>query len=474
MSRVRIAVWNHLLDCRWLATKATLPETHRTEALPRANGRREKEQKRMKRLHPAAKYKRVLSQCDYWFSVTNLISDPFLLAELALHGGWCRVSTLASFPRLKHWGTADVVSQAFEVPGAERYETRDGKVRPAKLFGGYKPSVLASATDWAEMASTGKLLKLNEWFSGTETSSLKNVLGGATEVDRTRIDKTDRSLLVASIQHQLGQCLEDCSLPMPNPFAYADIVDVVRAREQRRVPDAIHEDVAVERLPLFQHKAEVIVARTPQEVENAVAAVRGAGELGFDVEYATLDTDLRLLPAMLQLATDSRVALIWLDKLPEHGVQELRYDRPLGALLADATVTKVGNGARADATNLEAFAANNNLLLRSVIDLDSSNSGRNSASLSDLVRSWLSRHLQKRKVDPRTSMRQYKVASKNAHWRAPKLSDSMRRYAANDALASLLVWKAMKRHANCLKSTSAPSALTHHGSEMRRGSCVLK
>lgn len=446
----------------------------------------------MKHLHPAAKYKRVLSQCDYWFSVTNLISDTFLLAELALHGGWCRVSTLASFPRFKHWGTADVVAQAFEVPGAERYETRDGKVRPAKLFDGYEPSELASSEDWADRASTDNLLELHEWFGATELSGLKNMSGGATEVDPMNIDnhdseegianhartrpsswdgspnyaKSDRSLLVKSIQNQLCQCLENCSLPMPNPFAYADIIKVVRAREPRRAADPIHEDVAVERLPRFQHKAEIIVARTPQDVEKAVAAIRGVGELGFDVEYATLDTDLRMLPAMLQLATDSRVALIWLDKLPQRGVHELRRDRPLGALLADASVAKVGNGARADATNLEAFAANNSLSLRNVIDIGLHNSG----SLSELVRNWLFKNLEKHKVKPRNGKNNRKFASKSAHWRAPKLTDTMRQYAANDALASLLVWKAMTQHKMCREIPSAPSSHSDRCFEMRRGS----
>ena len=76
--------------------------------------------------------------------------------------------------------------------------------------------------------------------------------------------------------------------------------------------------------------------------------VAGGGEgaaaarvLGLDVEFATLENDLRMLPAMLQLAWPGQVGLIWLDKLPDHGHGLLQSSASLKSILSDPSILKV-------------------------------------------------------------------------------------------------------------------------------------
>jgi hypothetical protein len=85
-----------------------------------------------------------------------------------------------------------------------------------------------------------------------------------------------------------------------------------------------------------------------------------ASAVGFDVEYASLEQDIRgTLPAMLQLAgptAQSQVGLIWLDKFPDHGRNMLKDEyEPLLNILTDSTILKVGVGASKDANNLAAW-----------------------------------------------------------------------------------------------------------------------
>uniref|UniRef100_A0A7S4J1M4 HTH La-type RNA-binding domain-containing protein n=1 Tax=Odontella aurita TaxID=265563 RepID=A0A7S4J1M4_9STRA len=69
---------------------------------------------RMKNLHPAAKMKRVISACDYWFSDGNLMGDSFLQQELRDYEGWVRLSTLLDFPKLEHWCDANIIMNALD------------------------------------------------------------------------------------------------------------------------------------------------------------------------------------------------------------------------------------------------------------------------------------------------------------------------------------------------------------------------
>jgi len=77
-------------------SKAKQRQIHRE-----ANERRHRyhKLKRKKSLHPAAKWKRILSACDFWFSRNNLSTDIFLRATLQQHNGYIPISTLLTFPK---------------------------------------------------------------------------------------------------------------------------------------------------------------------------------------------------------------------------------------------------------------------------------------------------------------------------------------------------------------------------------------
>lgn len=363
--------------------------------------------KAQRKLHPAAKYKRVLSQCDYWFGAANLATDDLLLLELASQNGWCRLSTLARFPRFRYWGTEDILEEAFQVPGAERYEYYEGRVRPHKPFATFRPSRLAATSDWGRRATIDDLQAIEE---------------APLHDDRERLVQG----IEANLRERMGRFASHLS---PNPFYYQELKNHLLALQ--RPPREARTRKEYGDLPLFSHPARIAVAWTPETIVAALAPLHQERTLGFDVEYATLETDLRLLPAMVQLASLEHVALVWLDKLPDHGAEALRPEEPLGALLADADAAKVGVGATADAANLESFS-HGHLRCQTVLEVAPDS---HEVSLADLVAADLGRRLPKRKVAPRSSR-------KKAHWRAPCLTAAMKRYAAEDALASLLVWRA--------------------------------
>ncbi|KAJ8599931.1 hypothetical protein CTAYLR_002880 [Chrysophaeum taylorii] len=356
----------------------------------------ERKLRKMGRLHPAAKAKRILSYCDFWFSRANLVDDFFLLRELAQHDGWCRVATLATFPRLKHWGTVEVIEAAFRSPGAERYEFRDGKVRHRKFSRVHAPGPLSREPDWAELATLDDLRAAND------------------AVGRSR-NVSDRAALVESIRAGYAA----------NPFAFLGVLEAARALASDKQPEN-NKKKDYSHLPLFEHAAEIRVARKPGQVQRLANDLSTHSVFGFDVELASLDVDLRMLPAMVQLATPSLVGIFWLDKLEHHGAAALAPDQPLGALLADPARLKVGVSASADVESLRKLAPR--VQVNNVVDLP--------GPLADRCALLLERHLPKRKFrGPKNSKR-----AKLSHWRAPSLTPEMRAYAADDAAASLALW----------------------------------
>ena len=237
-----------------------------------------------------------------------------------------------------------------------------------------------------------------------------------------------------------------------NPFAYAQVKDAIRTTfgidssqaddddgycidSEAHPDDNYHiyrEFILSDELPRYAWDGAIEVAQTPKEVETVVRRLRDATILGFDVLKAKLDQ--RRLPAMVQLASPDLVALVWLDKLPDHGRPALSPAEPLGQLLEDEKVTKVGTDVYSDKINLELFA-NNNLCVRSYIhleDLHPDDDG-GTRTLVELTEAWLGKTLPKRKETPRIN------------WRATDLTADMKSYAVNRTAATLAIFYAMER-----------------------------
>lgn len=174
------------------------------------------------------------------------------------------------------------------------------------------------------------------------------------------------------------------------------------------------------------------------------------------MEYCTLECDLRMLPAMLMLATTSHAWLVCLDKFDDRGRSLLEDSSALSALLADADILKVGVGSSMDARKLLQWMVASQPI-RGVVDLNdvdgaallSAGDGRGgqSAFQDRSLRGWcealLGRTLAKRKHKGKKQSK----ASKRAHWRAKVLTKDMKDYAATDAAAGLAVWEALVQRA---------------------------
>ncbi len=241
---------------------------------------------------------------------------------------------------------------------------------------------------------------------------------------------------------------------------------------------------------------------------EAAGPLSGRVAIGFDVEYATLEEDLRQLPALLTLCSAEAAALVRLDRLAEHGRSALAHSQPLARLLDEPRVLKVGVGARYDAANLLRWFVSP-AAVRGVVDLgalslagladgeDGGEEGSEEAaepsewphelshvasyveggayeprSLAEWCDCVLQRSLPKRKHKGKKGGK----SSKRAHWRAPTLTAQMRRYATDDAAAALEVWNALRRlpppmllrltAGNAPKSSAQPSEVVLSRSDL--------
>jgi hypothetical protein len=172
--------------------------------------------------------------------------------------------------------------------------------------------------------------------------------------------------------------------------------------------------------------------------------------IGLDVEYCSLELDIRMLPAAMQLSAPGRkgpVGVLWLDKFPNHGRDMLSDKKcaPLLSLLADSTLQKVGVGVSKDAKNLASWWGVDdkkyiNHFITNMIDLENElDENVNQKSLQEMSALVLQRNLPKLKQ--RGRKREKRSRKKiTAHWRKDELSPQMREYAVNDAACSIDVW----------------------------------
>ena len=178
--------------------------------------------------------------------------------------------------------------------------------------------------------------------------------------------------------------------------------------------------------------------------------------VGFDVEYCSLEMDIRgTLPAMLQLASPNPkgpVGLIWLDKFPNHGkdmIGDPKYEDLL-SILSSPDISKVGVGVTKDAKHLAAWwgiSDNDHIdyYFSGMTDLESEFDDRvNEKTLQDMCESVLGRRLPKMKeqnAKKNKKKRKKGKKVKTSHWRRDDLTKDMKDYAADDASCSIDVWQ---------------------------------
>ena len=393
-----------------------------------------------------AKMKRVLSMCDQWFGKKTLPRDDIFMLIMSIHNGWMPVSELLKLPRMQDWVEETTVVLA--LMSVDKYETSDLE-SGSPLF---RPKSFGQA--WREAARN-------------------RVVRDAQSPDDLETDDDDTNDMREGYLRMKAAIKIWIKMETDGERKRAAAVAIAPAAKTKK-----------KALPHFTFDGTVTVVKSPEHAASVCASLLRASEspngatsstestitdpnaaspafaIGFDVEFCTLEYDLRMLPAVLTLASIDHVWLIWLDKFNSHGYGLLSTCRPLASMLADPNVLKIGVGSRADAKKLLEWTPARQAAalepIRGVIDLNSLDlssmgDGADSdafsipteRSLSGWCEAVLGRKLPKRKHTGKKGSK----ASKKAHWRAPHLTADMKEYAASDAAAGLGVWQALMKSA---------------------------
>jgi hypothetical protein len=346
--------------------------------------------KRKRGLHEAAKWKRILSQTDYWFRDVNLQQDEYLRNVLKRHGGWVPIRELLTFPKFEYWTTASLLVNAFNSSAANRYVVK----YPSSSNNNNNNNKRADEEKEKKQTRTGEffdgdyamITKDDEWSPST-MMLLESVRRGLAFGAKDEDDRRGHTIAEQapekdgggeSILAQNDDALEEESASeeiMGDPkralvrHRRVGLKDILLMEEQMNTDpvleegdeddDSSEEEVEVPR-PLSETKNEketkrpnykhyrtgrkVVVLCNAKGLDEFCkqlvdATERGteqfpdktkASVIGMDVEYCSLELDIRnTLPAMLQLAApneDGPVGLIWLDKFPNHGRDVLTND----------------------------------------------------------------------------------------------------------------------------------------------------
>jgi len=403
-----------------LASKTTKRERERQRNAQLARNAAQAAAKKLgrwKHLAEPAKHKRVLSLCDHWFSAREMPDDSFILDSMSQCDGWMPIEKLLTFPRMQGWCDASTVQAAIAgTGGVKKYQTAVVSGRAC-----FRPRRFGSEYEIAKSS-----LQPPEKLRGEQLVRHAAALWAS----RPRPQRSARE-------------------PSP-PTTSANLPQFVGGSQGKvRVLESVESTNAF---------CDALLHSLPADGTRLAA-------VGLDVESATLEEDLRMLPALLSICTLECTALLRLHKLPEHGRRLLHASPPLVRLLETEDVLKVGVGIHSDVSSLLSWCADSadtrhvHFSPARVLDLNELclprewpsalahvpgylEAGPPPRSLAEWTECVLQQRLPKRKFKGRKGGK----ASKKAHWRAPHLTDDMRRYAANDAAAGLAVWRVLQEH----------------------------
>ena len=190
--------------------------------------------------------------------------------------------------------------------------------------------------------------------------------------------------------------------------------------ERPKKPERLSKD-DINLLPLFHYEGEVVMARTPQEVQTAVDTLSNCSALGFDTETRpSFHKGKTYPPALIQLADPERVYLFQLSEMPLEG--------PLADLLAAPHVLKVGVAVHDDCRFLKKLHP---FHPAGVVDLGdlARKGGVAEQGLRGLAAHFLRLRISK--------------GEQCSNWGAKVLTPKQIRYAATDAWVSLAIYRQM-------------------------------
>eukprot|EP00581_Thalassiosira_minuscula_P010493 CAMPEP_0183710686 /NCGR_PEP_ID=MMETSP0737-20130205/6357_1 /TAXON_ID=385413 /ORGANISM="Thalassiosira miniscula, Strain CCMP1093" /LENGTH=574 /DNA_ID=CAMNT_0025939011 /DNA_START=185 /DNA_END=1909 /DNA_ORIENTATION=+ len=463
--------------------------THKMEEKQQSHSQHREEQMkktrklRMRNLHKAAKMKRILSQCDYWFSRNNLATDTFLKEELRDYAGHVPLTTIASFPKLEYWG--DDPRLIFDTLKSQAAKNRYNII--------FNQGVMKAVEQNRRRRRQSRSKTRKDLCSGSpkvadeKTIGILEKLEAANELLRQFGHDVEDEHHVASIRHQSDTLHMDRERDEYEPptsivddessnleFALVrpkkvklheyfdkngDMINVVtnECKEGKDRPSN-----PVNRYEKYFSNREVYVVENAQQlVTFCHALVEKSGSnaaIGFDVEYCRLNEDIRgSLPAMLTLASSDPmmkgiVGLIWLDKFPNHG-KDMHIDpecQELMSILSNPSISKIGVGVSRDAKHLASWwgidSNSAKYFFSGMVDmaqLEDLGEQLQGKSLQEMCQTVLARDLPKIKERGARENRERRVRGKRiatSHWRCDTLTDTMKQYAADDASSAIDIW----------------------------------
>ena len=437
--------------------------------------------------------KRIISACDYWSSHINLQNDTFIKQTLQDYKGYIPLSTISTFSKLQHWGTDleliynaltnDVSKKKYSVIFNKDMIDIGGRNRIRRML--RRRDDLSKYIDLVQKIDRiRKLQREEEGKEGTADSdalSTPEYMNAKEELEKLELE------LVEHDTSQFDSYEKDEELPQPisndrmsnddmvlfNKYEYALLrpkrIDYTRLDDDEYYIEQINKPpkqpkkkrIGKSSLPKYTSDRKIHVIRSAKQLNAFCNTVNTSNEtvLGFDVEFCTLDEDLRnSLPAMLSIASSDMVGLIWLDKFDNNGKDMLSDPEcePLLSLLANSSIQKVGVGVTSDATNLASWWGVTDTSFTShyfsnMVDMNhiTDNDKLCNKSLQEMVAEVLQRDLPKLKEKDKQMKKEMRKRGKmqakfkTSHWRSDELTPEMKRYAADDASSALDVWNAV-------------------------------
>ncbi len=192
----------------------------------------------------------------------------------------------------------------------------------------------------------------------------------------------------------------------------------------------------VNELPIRRYEGEVLLVESPEDLERAMADIRGESALGFDTETRpAFRKGESHLPALAQLATARAVYLFRL--------QRQDFGGAMAQILSSERIVKAGVGLAHDLRELERLFASQPA---SVVDLGAAakRRGVRQTGLRNLAGLFLGFRIPK--------------GTKTSNWAARRLSPQQIAYAATDAWACRELYLAFRRLGLVDESPPAPDA----------------
>ena len=450
--------------------------------------------------------KRIISQVDYWFSEDNLRTDDFLREELKKYGGHVRISTLASFPKLRAWTDARLVVDAltnavcrkryrviYNRELAERAATNGRHERNQRMCKGNAKEGERRSKRFERLGELTKKLRSNISLFNQETSADMEKATHPADVndqearEETRKKSDDDEITMddgefPTIVHDDGSDNLSHALVRHKKVSLdylSYLTESLEEAERRNKKEEVGPAQAQssrtkrKRLKRYSSAREICVITNSAQLtsfcqkltESVASYSTSAGvskAIGFDAEYCTLEECLSsTLPAMLQLASphpDGPTGLIWLDKFSNHGrdvIRDAAECQDLLAVLGDGGISKVGAGASKDARHLAKWwgiedAQFASIYFSGMVDLEAEPEfdELHRKSLRDMCIDALNRDLPKIKErghKRKKEMRKKGRRIRTSHWRCDRLTNDMKRYAADDSSCAIDIWLKMRK-----------------------------